>query len=806
MKLLTNAWGYPPFRWGAIITGLTAATLLLLPGLHIGDYSASRFLPHATCYLRDPGLIWLNVISDSFIALAYLSISATLGYLVVKARRDIPFHWMFGAFGLFIVTCGFTHVLSVVTVWRPVYWLAGDVKAITAVASVATAIVLPITVPRVFSMIHDAKVSEQRKHELVIAHERLKQSDELKSHFFANVSHELRTPLTLILGPLRKRLATADLSPDERRDLEVAERNAGLLLQQVNNLLDLAKIDARSMQPQYAAVDMAEMVRLVGSYFEVMAVEQEMSFEIVTPDHLIGEADRDKVERIVMNLLSNAFKFTPAGGRIRCQLTEDGGDALVTVEDSGPGIPEDMRTAVLERFRQIDGGAKRRVGGTGLGLAIVNEFADLHGGSLEIGAAALGGARVEVRIPLAAPAGTPVQARPPSSEAAATRHAVDELRTYRPAERRQPGASADRALVLVVEDNPDMNAFVADTLADHYDVATAFSGEEGLQQAQRLVPDLIVTDLMMPGMSGGELIERLRRLAPFEETPIVVLTARADEQERIQLLQMPVQDYVTKPFAPEELVARVDELVRQRRSTVEKLREVNASLERRVAERTQQVEEQAEQLRRMAAELGATEQRERRRLAQALHDHLQQLLVSAKMGLEQSLLGGAQRQDVLERVGHALDEALAASRSITLELYPPVLYDRGLSVALQWLARHTEERHPLAISVQSSADVHLDDDDLQSFLFSSVRELLLNAVKHARASSVAIEIQLDGEWLTITVADDGVGCDADEIAASRSSEGFGLFNIRERLRVLGGRFEMGRQAEGGCRITLECPV
>jgi signal transduction histidine kinase len=808
MSVIKRAWGYGPFRWGAIIAGVTAATLLLLPGLHFGDYSANRFLPHATCYLRNPELIWLNVISDALIAAAYLTISGTLGYIVYKARHDIPFHWMFAAFGLFIVTCGFTHVMSVITVWRPYYWLAGDVKAITAVASVATAVVLPITVPRVFAMIRDAKVSEQRKIELVAAHEKLKESDELKSQFFANVSHELRTPLSLILGPIRRQLASADLTEEERRELEVVERNAGLLLQQVNNLLDLARIEARSMEPHYAPADLAQITRLVASNFDVLASEQGIAYEVATPQSLPAEVDSDKVQRVLLNLLSNAFKFTPEGGQIRCTLHEQGDEAVLVVEDSGPGIPEPLREAVLERFRQVEGGASRRVGGTGLGLSIVKEFVDLHGGTLVLGDSEAGGARIEVRLPRQAPAGAEVAEAERPSEEVAGQQAVDEIRTYRPAEPVAPEAEIDgRPLVLVVEDNPDMNDFVARTLGTRYRVATAFDGRDGLEQARDLLPDLIVSDIMMPHMTGDEMITALRADPDLREVPVIVLTAKADDDQRVHLLEEHVQDHITKPFQPDELMARASGLVRRRRETVEKLRAMNASLERRVQERTWQLQQQSDHLRRLAAELSATEQRERRKLAQVLHDHLQQMLVAARLGVEHaSAISTPAASDLLARVSKTLDDSIAAARNVTLELYPPVLYDRGLAAALEWLGRHIQQQHWIEVQVHVDPAAEPADTDVQAFLFSAVQELLLNVVKHARSVRAHITMEKADDAVVIAVEDEGIGCNPETLLQSGQDQGFGLFNIRERLHVLGGHITIEVQQGHGCHIRIECPL
>jgi signal transduction histidine kinase len=407
--------------------------------------------------------------------------------------------------------------------------------------------------------------------------------DRLKTQFFANVSHELRTPLALILGPTEALLGSAKLDGSARRQLEVVQRNARTLLKHVNDLLDLSKLDAGKMAPLYVATDLARLVRVVASHFDSLARERRLAYTVESAETLDAEVDPDKVERVLLNLLSNAFKFTPEGGRLRCTLREREGSEriLLEVADSGPGIPPEQREAAFERFRQLEGGDTRRFGGTGLGLAIARDFVKLHGGAISIADAPEGGALFTVELPRRAPPGVEVRTAPAGEPAAAETVApmVDPLRAPAGAARVASGDER-RPLVLVVEDHPEMNRFVTESLASEYRVESAFDGREGLRKACELRPDLILSDLMMPEMGGAELLRAIRALREFDETPFVLLTAKADEALRVALLREGAHDYLTKPFSVEELRARVGNLVAAKRAEealVERSRELEAA-------------------------------------------------------------------------------------------------------------------------------------------------------------------------------------------------------------------------------------
>ena len=400
--------------------------------------------------------------------------------------------------------------------------------------------------------------------EVTRLYEKTKSLDDLKTRFFASISHDLRTPLALILGPTEHLLAAPETTPAARRDLNVVARNARTLLGRVNDLLDVQMLDAGHMKPEYAQTDVSRLARFVAGHFEPLSKENQTALLVEAPETSFAQVDPGKVQRILMNLLSNAFKFTPAGGRIRLTLRETPERVVLEVADSGPGIPPEQRQSVFEPFRQFDSGPTRKFGGTGLALSIAREFALAHGGSIAIFEAPEGGALFVVELPRTAPAGAVIRDKAEETEPRVDlQHAADELRAHR--DDVVPRVlSAEGPLVLVVEDNAEMNEVICDNLSNKYRVAAAFDGKQGLEKAKAIEPDIILSDIMMPEMNGDELVRAVRRLPELDQTPIILLTAKADDSLRVKLLGEGAQDYLTKPFAIEELRARVANLVEKK--------------------------------------------------------------------------------------------------------------------------------------------------------------------------------------------------------------------------------------------------
>ncbi|KRD23466.1 SpoIIE family protein phosphatase [Streptomyces sp. Root264] len=420
--------------------------------------------------------------------------------------------------------------------------------------------------------------------------EALTELDRAKTTFFANVSHELRTPLTLLLGPLQQALADED-RPERREQLELAERGALRLLKQVNTLLDVARAEAGQMHPAFEPVDLAgataELAGVFRSAFEAAGLTLEVD---CPPLPKPVSLDREMWEKIILNLLSNALKFTFTGGA-RVQAAAVGDQARLTLTDTGTGIPADELPRLFERFHRVRGARSRSHEGSGLGLVLVRDLVEAHGGTVSVDSRPGQGTTVTVDLPFAA-AHRPGPA-PPAAGAGSPREGgggrpgraaayVDEALGWLAADpvpaTATPAASTphapathdapdgpgphetDRlhpARLLVVDDNADMRAYLTQLLQPDYDVLLAADGQAALDLALAQPVELVLSDVMMPGMDGFELVRALRADPRTARLPIVLLTARAGEEEAVQGRQAGADDYLAKPFSARQLLARV---------------------------------------------------------------------------------------------------------------------------------------------------------------------------------------------------------------------------------------------------------
>jgi signal transduction histidine kinase/ligand-binding sensor domain-containing protein/CheY-like chemotaxis protein len=398
--------------------------------------------------------------------------------------------------------------------------------------------------------------------------ETLRNLDQMKSHFFANISHEFRTPLTLILGQIES-VMSSGIEIKEKGKLQVANRNARRLLTLINELLDLSKLEAGSMELKAANHNIVSFLKSLFFSFESLAAAKkiELGFE-TTSNHIAVLFDPDKMEKVFNNLLSNAFKFTPENGKIKVTIAlEKTGLVVISIKDTGCGIPEDRLEHIFDRFYQVDGSSTREHEGTGIGLALAKELVELHKGKLAVTSVVAEGSEfiltltVEKNI-----SGFASEKTTPDVGTLAENVPEDFDKTELLPETDYPGQPAieGREIILIVEDNDDVRSYIREQLEADYQVNEAQHGEEGVVMAEEQVPDLIITDVMMPKMDGYQFCKVIRNNEKTSHIPMVMLTAKSALDDKIVGLESGVDAYLTKPFSAKELKATVKNLIHQR--------------------------------------------------------------------------------------------------------------------------------------------------------------------------------------------------------------------------------------------------
>lgn len=368
---------------------------------------------------------------------------------------------------------------------------------------------------------------------------RLREMDEVKDRFFSNITHEFRTPLTLIITPLERLRKDPDLSPASAGMLKTVNKNARHLLQLINEFLDFSKLNSGQMKVNLSSGELSSFVRESVMAFSEMAAEKEISLRFDTAVTGYYLFDEDKWEKIIQNLLSNALKFAPVKGNVSVKLLEVNNEMLLEVHDNGPGIPEASQQRIFERFYQ----AKQHIqGGTGIGLALVREFTTLMQGSIQLHSQP-GNTRFSVSIPVQ-----------PVSEVVATAS---------PSETRPRSANSNEyaPVVLIVEDNPELRSFIADGMRTHYRVLEATNGAEAWDTVLRELPELVISDVMMPEKDGFDLCRQVKADPRTAHTGFILLTSKAAQDARIKGLTAGADDYITKPFSQDELELRVANLL-----------------------------------------------------------------------------------------------------------------------------------------------------------------------------------------------------------------------------------------------------
>jgi signal transduction histidine kinase/ligand-binding sensor domain-containing protein/DNA-binding response OmpR family regulator len=421
---------------------------------------------------------------------------------------------------------------------------------------------------------------EEQKERILIQRDKLEEQnqritelDELKSRFFTNISHEFRTPLSLILSPVEELLDDPRRNEKDRRKLNLVQRNTQRLLNLVNQLLDISKIDGSKMKLDLVEADVMKHLSAVAGSFSSLAETKSIHFHLHFPkEELKTWFDPDKLDKIVINLLSNAFKFTPEGGEVTISAYYKSSEdpkishiLEILVIDTGTGIPAGSLEKVFDRFYQVESSLKKEGGGTGIGLSLAREMARLMHGDITIKSENCQGSTFNFQFPLG-------KDHLNVSEFVLLK-SLPETVAFLPylfektedSKTKQELKFTDRNLVLlIVEDNRDIRIQIAENFDRDYIIYEAIDGVSGLKKARDLIPDLIITDLMMPRLDGIELCEKLKNEERTSHIPIIMLTAKVTIEDKISGLQTGADDYISKPFNMVELKTRVKNLIEQR--------------------------------------------------------------------------------------------------------------------------------------------------------------------------------------------------------------------------------------------------
>lgn len=426
-------------------------------------------------------------------------------------------------------------------------------------------------------------VIDERTTVIVQQTKELQRLDQLKSKFFANISHELRTPLTLMLAPVKELLKY----PTDKRQhqlLSYVKENGEHLQSMINGLLNLSKLEAEKLELTLIPTSLDAFLKQFFANFDSLAQHQQIQYryQLELEGHLQVLVDQEKVQTILSNLLSNAFKFTPAKGAITIQVLQKQLELSIIVQDTGIGIPQEDLPYIFERYYQSKNESRPAIGGSGIGLALAHELALLMQGSLVVNSQLGQGSTFTLSFPLEV---TTLECQPFRQNIKQTTSTPSSVVLIPHSE------PQTKAHILLVEDHKDMQEFITNLLQSHYEVTTSNNGKAALEwlETSTHLPDLIISDLMMPEMDGFTLLGHIKQHTVWRKLPVIMLTARADEANRLQALRIGIDDYLTKPFSTDELIVRIENLLSnyKERTKLHQLSSPTASVDENTVETAQ---------------------------------------------------------------------------------------------------------------------------------------------------------------------------------------------------------------------------
>lgn len=450
----------------------------------------------------------------------------------------------------------------------------------------------------VFIAVYILSTIYRLKHRVVMEH----QLTDMKLRFFTDISHELRTPLTLISAPLEYIMGNKELPHEIKEQLSVVEKNTNRMLRLVNQILDFRKIQNKKMKMIVQQMDIVPYTRSIMDNFESLAKEHQMQFVFETSkEHLFLWVDADKFEKIIYNLLSNSFKYTPDGKMIRVKISESEDKISIEVEDQGIGIAENKKKVLFVRFENhVDSKIFKQMS-TGIGLSLVKDFADMHHASISVWSKVNEGSCFKIDFLKGKEHyGNEVEFILDDMAAAETQQVPASTSEEKPAAADLPYAENDGSLskdtMLLVEDNIELRGFLRTIFSDEYNVIEAVNGADGLEKALKQIPDIIISDVMMPVKDGFEMMQDLRNEITTSHIPLILLTAKTAIESKLEGLEYGADDYITKPFSATYLKARVKNILMKRRKLQEMFREklMDASSQTQTAEKEASPQEMPE--------------------------------------------------------------------------------------------------------------------------------------------------------------------------------------------------------------------
>jgi len=692
------------------------------------------------------------------------------------------------------------------------------------------------------------------------SNQKLKELDEIKGRFFANISHELRTPLTLMISPLESILArySRSLDQDAVSLLRTMHGNGLRLLKLINDLLDLVRLDSGVMEARREPVALEQFLQGMASAARQVAEDKHIDLVVaIGPEVGVVMVDRDKMEKIVLNLQFNALKFTPSGGRVELRVAREGEELVLRVSDTGIGIPAKDMPNMFSRFFQVDSSSRRKFQGVGIGLALVKELTELHGGTVVVDSIEGKGTTFTIRMPYieADPGAVPAPAaefhalpagsglRPETDGEAVAKpggtvssqewlsnlyHRANlfggsNVDKTAPAKVEASGSNNGHAFTaLVADDQPDMLRFIKSELAPHYNVIGVTDGQQAVDQAAALTPDIVLLDMMMPEKDGMQACREIRINPANSNVPIILITAHVDEETKINALRAGASDFLPKPFSTTELHVRVRNLIE------------SYDFQRKLARQNTRLESTIEQLKDTETQLVQTEKlASLGRLSAGIIHEINNPLNFAATGLF-TLRAKARLIPDLERDEYAdtlkdVEEGIQRVKSIVSDLrtftHPgeagvdEVKVADAVNSALRFLSQEWRDKVDIQINLAEKQIIWADKNKLIQVLINLLQNSL-DAVKgkefEGDRPTIAITGRVERGQSLLSVRDNGTGIDPkvqDKIfdpffTTKEVGEGMGLgLSICYRIvQSFGGQIRVQSERGKSCEFTLEFPV